>query len=42
MCIIGLMLRNSLKNKNTPERIEDAIQTVMMQCELWVHNTMEI
>ena len=30
------------KHKYPPEGMEDAVQTVMMQCELWTDNVMEI
>ena len=30
------------KHKYPPEGMEDAVQTVMVQCELWADNVMEV
>ena len=30
------------KHKYPPEGMEDAVQTVMTQCELWTDNVMEV
>lgn len=30
------------KHKYPPEGVEDAVQTVMTQCELWADNIMEV
>ncbi len=37
------MIRKLLKDhRYPPDGMEDAVQTVMLQCELWVDNEMEI
>ena len=34
-----MMINNLLKkHKYPPERMDDAVQTVMLQCEMWTDN----
>lgn len=37
-----LIKKHLKKHKYSPEGTEDAVQTVMIQCELWTDNVMDV